>query len=713
MLRTALICSLVVSFSTAGVIAAPPSQPVAQKRPVTDTYWGVSVTDNYQYLERVDEAEVLEWANAQNAYTRDWLDSKPQRQPILDRIVQLTHDVSPHYFGLKATGGRVFAIKRQPPREQPFLVVFPPGDSLTGERVLVDPNEIDPSGSTSIDFFEPSLDGSLVAVSLSQGGTEDGTLHIYETASGRERGDVIHRVNGGTAGGSVAWTPGNQGFFYTRYPYPGERPDEDLPFYQHIWYHAVGTPVEKDSYVLGKSFPRIAEIELQTSEDGHYVLAEVSNGDGGEYAYWLKGPDFDWSRIADFADMVVHATIGPDEALYLLSRKDAPRKQILRLPMATPNLRQATIIAPQGDSVIRSYLPTATRLYVVEMFGGPMRLRAYDLSDGSSTVVETSDPSTISGLVLLNGDEILLQRQSYLTPPTVYRYRPAGRGGELEPTPLAYQSPADYSDCEVQRVHATADDGTRIPITIVMRKGTPVDGSAPLLLYGYGSYGATMSPYFSAHRRVWIEQGGIYAVANIRGGGAFGDRWHRVANLENKKLTMDDFAACARYLGREYSSPDRIAIQGGSAGGLMVFGVMAHHPTVCAVVLAHVGISDALRTELSPNGEFNITEFGTVRNETQFHGMYRYSPYHAVRGGTVYPAVLATTGMNDPRVEPWQSFKMVAALQASGTPNPVLLRVSHTTGHGGGTGLSERDQQLADSYTFLFAALDLPYRPVK
>jgi len=713
MLRTALICSLVVSFSTAGVIAAPPSQPVAQKRPVTDTYWGVSVTDNYQYLERVDEAEVLEWANAQNAYTRDWLDSKPQRQPILDRIVQLTHDVSPHYFGLKATGGRVFAIKRQPPREQPFLVVFPPGDSLTGERVLVDPNEIDPSGSTSIDFFEPSLDGSLVAVSLSQGGTEDGTLHIYETASGRERGDVIHRVNGGTAGGSVAWTPGNQGFFYTRYPYPGERPDEDLPFYQHIWYHAVGTPVEKDSYVLGKSFPRIAEIELQTSEDGHYVLAEVSNGDGGEYAYWLKGPDFDWSRIADFADMVVHATIGPDEALYLLSRKDAPRKQILRLPMATPNLRQATIIAPQGDSVIRSYLPTATRLYVVEMFGGPMRLRAYDLSDGSSTVVETSDPSTISGLVLLNGDEILLQRQSYLTPPTVYRYRPAGRGGELEPTPLAYQSPADYSDCEVQRVHATADDGTRIPITIVMRKGTPVDGSAPLLLYGYGSYGATMSPYFSAHRRVWIEQGGIYAVANIRGGGAFGDRWYRVANLENKKLTMDDFAACARYLGREYSSPDRIAIQGGSAGGLMVFGVMAHHPTVCAVVLAHVGISDALRTELSPNGEFNITEFGTVRNETQFHGMYRYSPYHAVRDGTVYPAVLATTGMNDPRVEPWQSFKMVAALQASGTPNPVLLRVSHTTGHGGGTGLSERDQQLADSYTFLFAALDLPYRPVK
>jgi prolyl oligopeptidase len=243
-----------------------------------------------------------------------------------------------------------------------------------------------------------------------------------------------------------------------------------------------------------------------------------------------------------------------------------------------------------------------------------------------------------------------------------------------------------------------------------MRRGTPLDGTAPLLLYGYGSYGMTMSPYFSAHRRVWIEQGGIYAVANIRGGGAYGDHWHRSANLENKKLTMDDFAACARHLAAErYTSRERLAIQGGSAGGLMVLGVAVHHPDVCAAVQANVPVTDALRTELSPNGEFNITEFGTVRDEKQFRGMYAYSPYHAVRQGTVYPAVLATTGMNDPRVEPWQAFKMVAALQASGTPNPVLLRVSKDTGHGGGTGLSQRDQQLADSYTFLFASLGLPY----
>ena len=283
----------------------------------------------------------------------------------------------------------------------------------------------------------------------------------------------------------------------------------------------------------------------------------------------------------------------------------------------------------------------------------------------------------------------------------------------MEPTPLAHTSPADFSDCEVRREFATAEDGARIPISILMRKGTKLDGTAPLLLYGYGSYGYTLSPSFSAHRRIWVEQGGLYAVANIRGGGAFGDSWHRAASLENKKVSMDDFAACARYLVRQnYTSADRLAIEGGSAGGLLVYGVMVHHPTVAAAVLAKVGISDALRTERSPNGEFNITEFGTVTNETQFRGMLAYSPYHHVKEGTVYPAVMAPTGMNAPRVEPWHSFKLVARLQGTGRLNPVLLRVSYTTGHGRGTGLSERDQQLADAYTFLFAALGVPYRPV-
>ena len=720
MSRTRIAAIVVGSVIFAPLVSgAPLAPPVAPKRPVTDTYWGVDVVDEYQHLEKISDPEVATWAAGQNAFTRNWLDSRPERAAILARVVALTHTASPNYYRLTyrdRAGGMLFAIKRQPPKEQSFLVVFPPGGSLIGERALVDPNTIDPSGSTSIDFYVPSLDGRLVAVSMSRGGTEDGTLYIFDVDTGRRLEDVIPRVNGGTAGGSVAWTPDASGLYYTRYPHPGERPDEDLFFYQQIYFHRLGSPVAQDTYVLGREFPRIAEIELETSDDGRYVLAEVSNGDGGEYSYWLKGPDTGWNRIADFADKVIGAHLGADDAIYLLSRANAPRKKILRLPYDTPDLSQATVVVPQTDVVIRSYVAASSRLYVVEMLGGPTQLRVYDLAGRSLGLVAMDEISTISGLLRLSGDDLLLRRQSYRNPPAYSRYRP--QSGALEPTPLAHTSPADFSDCEVRREFATAEDGTKIPINIVMRRGTPLDGSAPLLLYGYGSYGFTLTPYFVAHRRIWIEQGGIYAVANLRGGGAYGDAWHRVANLQNKKVTMDDFAACARYLAeKKYTSPERLAIEGGSAGGLMVFGVMVHHPEVAGAVLAKVAISDALRTELSPNGAFNVTEFGTVKDQTQFRGMLAYSPYHHVTDGTAYPAVMATTGINDPRVEPWQSFKMVARLQAAGsadpTANPVLLRVSYETGHGGGTGLSQRDQQLADAYTFLFAALGVPYRPIE
>jgi prolyl oligopeptidase len=265
----------------------------------------------------------------------------------------------------------------------------------------------------------------------------------------------------------------------------------------------------------------------------------------------------------------------------------------------------------------------------------------------------------------------------------------------------------------VRREFATADDGTRIPVNIVLRRGTPIDGTAPTLLYAYGSYGFSESPDFSAERRVWLEQGGIYVDASVRGGGEYGDAWHRAASLEKKMVSMDDLAACARYLvQRGYTSRERLAIEGGSAGGLLVYGTMVHHPDLMSAVVAHVGYGDVLRTELSPNGEFNTTEFGTVKDEKQFRAMFAYSPYHHVADGREYPSVLALTGLNDPRVEPWQSFKMVARLQATGTKNPVLLRVSAGTGHGFGTALSEEDQQRADVYTFLFDRLRAKYRPV-
>lgn len=701
-MRTATTAAAALLLSPA-TWAGPPQAP---RHPVTETYWGVEVTDDYRYLEAVDDEAVAEWAAAQNEYTREWLDSRPEHAAILERVQTLTHGDTPEYRALAWRGGRLFAMKRQPPIEQPFLVVFPPG-ALSGERVLVDPNAIDPAGLTSIDFYEPSLDGRRVAVSLSQRGTEAGTLHVFDVDSGAKLDDVIPRANGGTAGGSVAWNADGTGLYYARYPHPGERPDEDLFFYQQVWFHEIGSPAARDAYELGRDFPRIAEIELDSSDDGQWLVAEVSLGDGGEYRYYARDPAGDWSLVADYDDGIIHAEIDGD-TLYLLSRDGAPNKKVLALPLGA-DLDAARVVVPESDAVIRSFRPADGRIYVAAMLGGPTGLRVYDEARGTHEVVDAGGNATISGFVRLDR-AILLASQSYLTPAAWYRFDPAV--GRLEPTPLAHTSPADFSDCVVERVFAPAAGGVRIPITVVRQRATPVDGSAPLLLYGYGSYGFTLSPYFSAHRRLWIEQGGIYAVANIRGGGAYGDDWHRAANLQNKIVSIDDFAACARYLAQQhYTSRERLAIEGGSAGGLLVYGVTVHHPEVASAVLAHVGIADTLRFEHSPNGQFNVTEFGTVGDEDQFRGLYALSPYHHARDGTEYPALLATTGMNDPRVEPWQSFKMVARLQASGTSRPVLLRVSTSTGHGRGTGQSQRDLLLADGYTFLFAALGVPYSP--
>jgi prolyl oligopeptidase len=689
-----------------------PPLPTAPKRPVFDTYWGVRVEDDYQYMERQSDPEVRKWAEEENAYCRAWLDGKPERSAILDRVVALTHSPSPEYRGLTARGGRFFAIKEQPPKEQPFLVMLPTLAETKDERVVVDPNAIDPSGGTSIDWYVPSLDGRRVAVSLSKGGTEEGTLSVYDVETGEKLPDEIPYVNNGTAGGSAAWNADGTGIYYTRCPRPGERPDQDLPFYQQIWLHRLGAPESGDVYVLGRDFPKIAEIELQTSDDGKSILAQVANGDGGEYEYWLLRGGAPWRRIARFEDQVIDARIGLDDAIYLLSRKGAPHKKVLRLPLDAGDVSKARVIVPETQAVVESFTPTAGRLYVIEMRGGPTDVRVYDLKGKDLGTLTFQPVAHLSAVVHVKGDDVVVRAQSYLTPPAYYSV--AGGRKSLEQTALSTRSPADFSDCEVRREFATAEDGTKIPVNIILRRGTPLDGTAPTILYAYGSYGLSESPDFSAVSRLWIEQGGIYVDASVRGGGEYGDAWHRAANLERKKVSMDDLAACARYLvQRGYTSRERLAIEGGSAGGLLVYGTMIHYPELMSAVVARVGYGDVLRTELSPNGEFNTTEFGTVKNEQQFRGMLAYSPYHHVVDGREYPSVLALTGLNDPRVEPWQSFKMAARLQAAGSRNPILLRVAADTGHGIGTSLSEEDQERADIYTFLFDRLRAPYRPIE
>ena len=711
-IAVAALALLLLSPAWAAANSKLPAKPKAAKRTVVDTYWGVRVPDDYQYMENAADPSVAKWAQGQNRYTRAWMERHPERKAILDRVVALTHSDSPDYYGGSYRPGTYFFMKDQPPKQQPFLVATKSVMDVKTERVVVDPNVIDPAGGSSIDFYAPSLDGRYVAVSLSKNGTEDGTLHLYETATGRHLPDVIPSVNGGTAGGSATWNADASGVYYTRYPHAGERPAEDLPFYQQIYYHKLGTPVAQDTYVLGKEFPKIAEIELSTSPDGQYVLADVSNGDGGEHAYWLLNPGGAWTQFARFEDRIIEAKFGMDAAIYLLSRADAPMKFILRMPLTYTDLHHAAVIVPESKNAIESFTPTATRIYVTEMVGGPTEMHIYDLKGRAQGVVAMPEISVMGTAMRTRGDEVLVRSQSYTHPPAYYRW--GLDSSRLEDTALAQTSPADFSDCEVRREFAEAPDGTKLPINIIMRKGTKLDGSAPTILYGYGSYGLSEQPYFQPDIKVWVEQGGIYADASVRGGGEYGDAWHQAARLGTKKVSMEDFAVCARYLvDKGYTSKERLAIQGGSAGGLLVYGTAVHYPDFMQAAVAHVGYGDVLRTELAPNGEFNTTEFGTVKDSVQFRGMYGYSPYHHVTDGKTYPSILALTGVNDPRVPAWETFKMVARLQASGSKNPVLMRVSYDSGHGIGTALSERDQQMADVLMFLFDRLGVKYRPVQ
>ncbi|HZR24647.1 MAG TPA: prolyl oligopeptidase family serine peptidase [Vicinamibacterales bacterium] len=697
--------TMTLLFSLVAAIALVEPPPTAV-RPTVDVYHGVNVDDPYRWLENWNDPAVRTWTDAQNDYARSQLDALPFMSQLRIRVKALGGDTHAHWSDVQYRHGALFAIKTQPPREQPFLVRLTSADDLASERTVMDPAVLDPTGKTAIDFYVPSLDGSKVAVSLSVGGNERGDVHVFDVQSGKKLPDVIPRVNGGTAGGSVAWNADGTGFFYTRYPRPGERPEGDLDFYQQLYFHTLGSATDKDTYEIGKDSPKIAETIAQSSDDGRFVLVTVNNGDGGEKALFVRSSTGGWARLAGYPDEVVSGTWGKDDALYLLSRKDAPRGQILRIARSTsPTLADAKVVVPQSDMSIQSMVVTTSRIYVNDLAGGPSQLRVFDLAGKLQQKVALEPISSVTDLEPLDGDDVLYSAQSYVTPPAYYRVGPRGAPAK---TALAVTSPADYSDTLVTRVDATSKDGTKIPLNIVMRKGTALNGKNPTLLYGYGGYLISEVPSFSPTRRVWLDQGGIYVVANIRGGGEFGDAWHQAGKLTKKQNVFDDFYAAAKYLvDQRYTSPASLAIMGGSNGGLLMGATLTQHPEMFRAVVSHVGIYDMMRFELYPNGAFNVTEFGSVSDAEQFRALYAYSPLHHVVDGTKYPAVILFSGTNDPRVNPADSRKFAARLQAATKSGyPILLRISGS-GHGFGTSLSDGLSQTVDQYAFLFWQLGM------
>ncbi len=704
--RFLFVMGAVAGLALSQLTAAQPA-PETPRKPVSTQYHDVTVEDPYQWLENDNDPQVKSWSDAQNQRTRQYLDKLPDRAAIEKQLTEWYAKTSPSYSSLVSRPGILFAMKFQPPKQQPLLVTLASADDLKSEKVVLDPNVLDAKGTTAIDWFVPSLDGKYVAVSLSKGGSEDGTLHFYETATGKALPDTIAHVQYPTAGGSAAWNGDGSGIYYTRFPRKGERPDDDLNFYQQIYFHKLGTPDTEDTYSIGEDFPRIAEITLEASRNGKYILATVANGDGGDFAHYLLGPDGTWKQITQFSDQIKNARLGRDSALYLVSRAGAPRGKILRMPLGVPELKNAAEIVAAGDAVIEHIVPSKDALYLGDLLGGPSQIRRFDLNGKSATIIPIPQISAVQEMLALEDGSLLFRDVSYTEPAAWFQCL----NGKTEPakTALRSTSPVSFADVEVRREFATSRDGTKIPLNMVFRKGMKPDGSNPTLLYGYGGYGISMSPNFDFTRRLWFNRGGVYVVANIRGGGEFGEDWHKAGNLTKKQNVFDDFAAAAEFLIKEnYTRPEKLAIQGGSNGGLLMGVMITQHPDLFRAVVSSVGIYDMLRVELAPNGAFNVTEFGTVNDPDQFKALYAYSPYHHVVDGTKYPSVLMMTGANDGRVAPYHSRKMTARLdEANKSENPILLRTSSSAGHGQGTALSERIKQLADIYAFLFAQLGM------
>jgi prolyl oligopeptidase len=707
--RTFLAASLIAFSFLAWSQTAPPPAP---KRPVVDTYYNVEVTDNYRWLEDGAAPEVRQWVGQQNAWTAAYMDKLPQRDAILAYFKQRVKAQHTGYYGLEVRQGRLFALRFDPGQPGAKLVVFASPEDKSSERQIFDTTKFEADKVFQVDWYNLSPDGKLAGMALSTGGSEDASLYVIDTATGQQVGAAVPRANFATGGGSMAWTGDNSGFYYTRYPQGNERPAADVNFYQQIYLHRLGTPASEDRYVIGKEFPRIAETTLALSPDASRVLITVANGDGGDFEEFVLGSDGKPQPIAQFGDKITTAAFGVDNSLWLLSHKNSDKGELWHLAAGDTKLSDAKLVVKateaslEGDgSNQEAILVGADKLYVTVINGGPEEVRAYDFDGTRLDDVPLPKIASVTPLVRDGNDTFLFAAETFTTPQQWYRF-----DGKGTPQALPFHDETDVKldDIIVERVFATSEDGTRIPMTILRRDGTKLDGQNPTLITGYGGFDISTTPRFYGDR-LWFDHGGIVAITNIRGGAEYGESWHGAGNLTHKQNVFDDFAACAQYLIRRgYTSPQHLAAEGGSNGGLLMGAEFTQHPEFFRVVVSYVGIYDMLRTELDPNGTFNITEYGTVKDPAQFRALFAYSPYHHVAQGTKYPAVLLITGDNDHRVNPAHSRKMTAALQsATSSGLPVLLLTNANAGHGISTNVDEALLEEADATAFLFANLGM------
>lgn len=716
-MRRLTLASLTMILAFSSSVFGQVKLPKTPVREVTDDYFGTRVTDPYRWLENTSDPEVVSWMKSQDDYTRAQLAKIPGRDKLLDRIKSLDN-AGAVVASLQVWGGHYFYLKTEPGSDNRKLYVR---DTIAApERLLVDPEKLTTADGKhfSIDYFQPSLDGKYVAYGLSPGGSEDSVLHFLVTATGGGLPDVIDRAQFG----QPTWLPGNKSFFYTRTQKlsPSDPPTAK---YQklRVYAHTLGNDPEKDQQVFGYEFsPNVKVTEddfpllVYSPAAPKALVALVIHGVKNEKDIYVASFDANptaktvWTKVADDSQEITGLDIHGDD-LFLLSHKDASRFKVFRTSLSKPDLANAKLVVPPSEPVVINIAAAADGLYIQDLDGGIGKLRRLSYGTGKVEAMKLPFDGAIQSLVT-NPTEpgAWLDLVGWTKPPLWYSLD--AKSGKLEDTHIVAPSPVDFSNIVSEEVKAKSADGTMVPLSIVHRRDIKMDGSSPAWLEGYGAYGITYDPSFRPTWLAFLEHGGLFAVAHVRGGGEYGEDWHNGGRKLTKQHTIDDFIACARYLiENKYTSAAKLAGEGTSAGGVTIGGAVTQRPDLFAAALIRVGDSDSLRSELMASGPANIPEFGTVKDPDGFKGLYAMDAYQHVKPETAYPAVLLTTGANDPRVAPWQAAKMTARLQASTNSNkPVLLRVDYDAGHGLGSTKSQRDVELADEVSFLLWQFGVP-----
>ena len=706
--------TLLLSASSAAFLATLPRVAfaaaengplVARIDPVTETFFGKPVTDPYRWMENPQDKDWEPFMKSQAAHAHAVLDGIPGRAALAQRVSKLAGDLEV-ISAIQIAGPYVFVEKR-PAGANNFQLFVREG--LNGaERLLID-SETRTKGDVhySMNYWSASPNGKYVMYGMSPSGSENAVIEIMEMATGKVLPDRIDRAQYA----SPSWLPDESAFFFNRLAEGAAAGTTDYYKNSVCWLHKVGTDATADVKVMARGqFTDVAvqdiEFPVVFSQPGsNYAVGFLFAGVQNEITMYVSPLDEAakgqgaWKSICVPDDKVTAGTMKGDD-IYLITYKGAPRYKVLHVKAGDPAITKAREVVAQGTTVIQNVYAAKDAIYVNELDGGVGRVRRLDAA-GAVTSIALPFEGTISSIYAdTEHDGVWLQLQNWVRPATVFQ---VSASGALTDTKLATKPDIDVSPYESTRIFATAKDGTEIPVSVVYRKGMKRDGSAPALIDAYGSYGITSDAYFGPRFIAWLEKGGVWATAHVRGGGEFGREWHEGGRLLTKHNTWDDLIAAAeKLIADNWTSAAKLAIRGGSAGGITVGRSLTERPDLFATVISQVGVSNTLRAEFSQNGPPNVPEFGSVTTADGFKGLYEMDSYQHVKDGTKYPAMLLTTGMTDPRVDPWQAAKMAARVQAATTSGkPVLLRVDFQAGHGIGSTRSQRDEEFGDIFAFI------------